>query len=145
MPVGILKVDRTFVTELADTGPDPAIVRGIIALAHQLELEVIVEGVETAIQYDLVRKMGCDVVQGYRPGRAISPLTATAPLRSEIFSPTGPQRAANRISGVPPIANDHASLVRRRPPKGAAVCHVGVNSGLSANAAGRLAPYERRP
>ena len=73
MPVDILKVDRSFVTELADAGPDPAIVRGIISLAHQLELEVIVEGVETALQYDLVRRMGCDVVQGYLLGRTLSP------------------------------------------------------------------------
>ena len=73
MPVDILKVDRSFVTELTATGPEPAIVRGIISLAHNLELEVIVEGVETAIQYDLVRKMGCDVVQGYLLGRTLSP------------------------------------------------------------------------
>ncbi|WP_169202395.1 putative bifunctional diguanylate cyclase/phosphodiesterase [Aromatoleum bremense] len=73
MPVDILKVDRSFITELTDTGPEPAIVRGIIALAHNLDLEVIVEGVETAIQYDLVRKMGCDVVQGYLFGRTLSP------------------------------------------------------------------------
>ncbi|NMG74223.1 putative bifunctional diguanylate cyclase/phosphodiesterase [Aromatoleum diolicum] len=73
MPVDILKVDRSFVTDLADTGPAPAIVRGIISLAHKLELEVIVEGVETAIQYDLVRKMGCDVVQGYLLGKTLSP------------------------------------------------------------------------
>lgn len=73
MPVDILKVDRSFVIDLANAGPDPAIVRGIISLAHNLELEVIVEGVETMIQYDLVRKMGCDIVQGYLLGRTLSP------------------------------------------------------------------------
>lgn len=57
----------------ADTGPTPIVVRGIIALAHQLEREVIAEGVETAIEYDLFRKMGCDVVLGYLLGRTLSP------------------------------------------------------------------------
>ncbi|MCZ4306142.1 EAL domain-containing protein [Zoogloeaceae bacterium G21618-S1] len=71
MPVDILKVDRSFVTDLAgtstgaDVNTDVAIVRGIIALAHNLDLEVVAEGVETQVQHDLLQAMGCDLIQGY--------------------------------------------------------------------------------
>ncbi len=71
MPVDILKVDRSFVTDLAsthtgsDADTDVAIVRGIIALAHNLDLEVVAEGVETQPQHDLLSAMGCDLIQGY--------------------------------------------------------------------------------
>ena len=71
MPVDILKVDRSFVTDLAstssasDTDTDVAIVRGIVALAHNLDLEVVAEGVETQAQHDLLHAMGCDLIQGY--------------------------------------------------------------------------------
>ena len=72
MPVDILKVDRSFVVDLAkertaDSGDDTdaAIVRGIIALAHNLDLQVVAEGVETQDQRDLLAQMGCDLIQGY--------------------------------------------------------------------------------
>lgn len=71
MPVDILKVDRSFVTDLggasssADADTDVAIVRGIVALAHNLDLEVVAEGVETQAQRDLLKTMGCDLIQGY--------------------------------------------------------------------------------
>ncbi|QID16475.1 EAL domain-containing protein [Nitrogeniibacter mangrovi] len=71
MPVDILKIDRSFVTDLAsaradaDTDTDAAIVRGIIALAHNLDLQVVAEGVETRAQHDLLAAMGCDLIQGY--------------------------------------------------------------------------------
>ncbi|MCK0513246.1 putative bifunctional diguanylate cyclase/phosphodiesterase [Aromatoleum buckelii] len=72
MPVRILKIDRSFVVDLADAA-DATIVRNIISLAHELDLTVIVEGVETADQHELLRVMGCDVVQGYLVGKSLPP------------------------------------------------------------------------
>ena len=72
MPVRILKIDRSFVVDLADAA-DATIVRNIISLAHELDLTVIVEGVETADQHELLRVMGCDVVQGYLVGESLPP------------------------------------------------------------------------
>ncbi len=71
MPVDILKIDRSFVTDLSEGrhGADASIVRGIIALGHNLGLEVIAEGVETEAQSQLLRQMACDLQQGYLLGR----------------------------------------------------------------------------
>jgi EAL domain-containing protein (putative c-di-GMP-specific phosphodiesterase class I) len=73
LPVRILKIDRSFVVDLAD-GAGSTIVRNIISLAHQLDLIVIVEGVETAAQHELLRVMGCDMVQGYLVGGSLPPV-----------------------------------------------------------------------
>ena len=65
LPVRWLKLDRQFVKEV-DTDPrDADLCAGIIALAHQLGLQVVAEGVETAAQRDVLAARGCDVFQGY--------------------------------------------------------------------------------
>jgi diguanylate cyclase (GGDEF)-like protein len=74
-PVDALKIDRTFVSEI-DSDPEArAIATAIIAMAHQLGLRVVGEGVETVIQEQILRAHGCDELQGYRYGR---PLPAAA-------------------------------------------------------------------
>jgi EAL domain-containing protein (putative c-di-GMP-specific phosphodiesterase class I) len=65
LPLHALKIDRAFVQELAGNDQDQVIVRSIIALAHNLNLDVIAEGVEDASTLALLRTMGCDSVQGY--------------------------------------------------------------------------------
>ncbi|MBL8446374.1 MAG: EAL domain-containing protein [Zoogloeaceae bacterium] len=65
LPVDILKIDRSFVHEIASDPADEAIVRGIMALAHALDLQVVAEGVESAAQQDTLKAMGCDQFQGY--------------------------------------------------------------------------------
>jgi EAL domain-containing protein (putative c-di-GMP-specific phosphodiesterase class I) len=74
-PIDVLKIDRSFVTHLGAGGDDCAIVRAIAALAHALDLEVIVEGVETAAQAAEAHALGCGSAQGYYFAR---PATATA-------------------------------------------------------------------
>ncbi|MRW85479.1 EAL domain-containing protein [Pseudoduganella sp. FT26W] len=63
-PIDVLKIDRSFVSDIGD-GDEAAIVVSIIALAHNLKLRVIAEGVETASQLDCLRRNGCDEIQGY--------------------------------------------------------------------------------
>ena len=64
-PVNALKIDRSFVNELAVSETSRRIVRGMIRLAHSLSLEVIAEGAETEEQLAILKKMKCDSVQGY--------------------------------------------------------------------------------
>jgi diguanylate cyclase (GGDEF)-like protein len=71
-----LKIDRFFTNGLDDNGHEgKAIVSAIIALAHSLDMDVVAEGVETESQYDKLKDMRCDEMQGFLLGR---PLTADA-------------------------------------------------------------------
>lgn len=69
-----LKIDRFFVQALDEGGPEArAIIAAIIELAHTLNMEVVAEGVETALQSNLLRMLGCDQVQGYFHSMPMSP------------------------------------------------------------------------
>ena len=74
-PIDVLKIDKTFVSDITHSDDDAAIVRTIISLAHSLRLKVIAEGVETDQQLAFLRQHGCDQMQGYLFSR---PLTAPA-------------------------------------------------------------------
>ncbi len=65
LPITALKIDRSFVTEMLTNQQDSTIVRSTIALAHNLSLDVIAEGVEDKETLAMLRAMGCDQAQGY--------------------------------------------------------------------------------
>jgi EAL domain-containing protein (putative c-di-GMP-specific phosphodiesterase class I) len=65
LPLDALKVDKSFVARLGDSGRDNAIVRSTVNLAHDLGLKVVAEGVETAALVERVRELGCDEAQGF--------------------------------------------------------------------------------
>jgi diguanylate cyclase (GGDEF)-like protein len=71
LPVDVVKVDRSFVADLVRSTEDRAVVEAVLTLARRMGLTVIAEGVETADQDDLLRRMGCPVVQGYLYGRPV--------------------------------------------------------------------------
>ncbi|MDA8561818.1 bifunctional diguanylate cyclase/phosphodiesterase [Gammaproteobacteria bacterium] len=62
LPVNILKIDKVFIDDIVE---DDRIVKSIIILAHQLNLKVVAEGVETKEQLDVLAACDCDVIQGY--------------------------------------------------------------------------------
>lgn len=65
LPVNALKLDRSFIINIATAPRDADVCEGIIELAHKLGLNVVAEGVETQEQYDALAERSCDIVQGY--------------------------------------------------------------------------------
>ena len=68
-PVNTVKIDRSFIMDLPGDKENEVLVQAIIAMAHGLRLEVIAEGVETAEQWEFLRNLDCDFVQGYFFGK----------------------------------------------------------------------------
>ncbi|HEX7298423.1 MAG TPA: amino acid permease [Solirubrobacteraceae bacterium] len=68
-PIAVLKVDRSFVSNLGGDSPDGAIVAAVISMAHGLGVEVVAEGVETEGQAAALQALGCEYAQGYLYGR----------------------------------------------------------------------------
>ena len=69
LPVNALKVDRSFVRDVAADPYDQAIVAAVVAVARALDFTVIAEGIETAEQLERIAALGCDQAQGYRFGK----------------------------------------------------------------------------
>jgi len=96
LPVHTLKIDRSFVTEMATAREGLALVSTIIKLAHSLKLNVVAEGVETAQQSRLLRLLKCDEMQGY---------LISTPLPADLFearylAPVVGKRLADRAVGL---------------------------------------------
>jgi len=105
LPVDEIKIDRSFVSQMADDRHDRMIVRTIIDLAHNLGLRVLAEGVEDAATLELLRDLGCDDVQGHLVGHPVPAAELAALLHT---------RGALRDRGV------------RRPPAPALGCLGGA-------------------
>ncbi|EXG82896.1 diguanylate cyclase (GGDEF) domain-containing protein [Cryptosporangium arvum DSM 44712] len=71
LPVGIVKLDRSFVSEVGEQGANESIVRAVLAMAGALDLKVVAEGVETDVQRDWLRDQGCDLGQGWLYGKPV--------------------------------------------------------------------------
>ncbi|MFM2060866.1 MAG: hypothetical protein RLZZ507_536 [Cyanobacteriota bacterium] len=64
-PVDVLKIDRSFISQIQENGDNIELVKAIITLAEQLKIEVVAEGIETAYQLQFLRDLNCDFGQGY--------------------------------------------------------------------------------
>jgi diguanylate cyclase (GGDEF)-like protein/PAS domain S-box-containing protein len=106
--VSRLKIDRRFIADVATSADDAAIVRATVGLAHELGIEVVEEGVETAGQRDFLIAASCKVAQGYLFGQPMPAAAAGELLRHNPASPPAPLKAAP------------APIVRPRVPAAAA-------------------------
>lgn len=92
-PVDGIKIDKSFVDNLAQDETSQALVRTIIALAESLNLDIVAEGIEHAEQASLLQAMGCPHGQGYLFGRPVDVRGATQALRPRLLHPKAPPKA----------------------------------------------------
>jgi diguanylate cyclase (GGDEF)-like protein len=72
LPVDLLKIDRSFISDLPGSEASAAIVAAAIELSHRLGLAVVAEGVESAEQYEFLEELGCDLIQGFVVSKPVS-------------------------------------------------------------------------
>ncbi|HMC69590.1 MAG TPA: GGDEF domain-containing phosphodiesterase, partial [Mycobacteriales bacterium] len=104
LPVHEVKIDKSFVFNMADDQDDDAIVCAVVGLAHRLRLAVVAEGVETVHARDRLVDIGCDVAQGFWYSRPLAPadvapwFAGLADLRPPaVAEPTKPQLRVAQI------------------------------------------------
>jgi diguanylate cyclase (GGDEF)-like protein len=119
LPASVLKLDKSFLVDVAAGNDAATIVEALIDMAHTLRKEVVAEGVEREDQLEFLRGLGCETVQGYLYSRplpadeiaryalarseqyplraaSVSPVPAAGDFRSAVVPPAGAQRAENR-------------------------------------------------
>ena len=101
LPVMGLKIARPFVKGLADPSGDSRLVRGIIELAHSLELQLVAEGIELPEQRDALRALGCPLGQGFLFARPLALPAFHALLREQQHPDAGPLSQARSSSATP--------------------------------------------
>jgi diguanylate cyclase (GGDEF)-like protein len=97
LPLRTLKIDRSFVKDLEKDGSHYTIILAVIQMASGLNLSVVAEGVETELQYQLLRELGCDYFQGFlfhRPMPAEQVLAVLEANGSENGSGNGPENGS---------------------------------------------------
>jgi len=77
LPIDALKIDKSFVYDMASSGKARELVRTIIQMGHNLGMDVIAEGIETAEQHVLLRELGCELGQGHLFSRPIRHASAS--------------------------------------------------------------------
>jgi EAL domain-containing protein (putative c-di-GMP-specific phosphodiesterase class I) len=107
LPAADVKIDRSFVRDVATQPRDAAIVRATVALAHELGLTVTAEGIETAEALRRLRELGCDHGQGYfiaRPmpgGEVLSWLDEVLPTLRPHADPASPRVRSTSLAAAP--------------------------------------------
>jgi diguanylate cyclase (GGDEF)-like protein/PAS domain S-box-containing protein len=71
--VDVLKIDRTFIAQLTETNPDAELIRTILRIGQSLNMVTIAEGIETDLQLNSVKELGCELGQGYLFARPLPP------------------------------------------------------------------------
>ena len=72
MPIDTLKIDKSFVDKAYESERESQVIKSIIELAHNLNLHVVAEGVETLNQKEMLKQLGCNSIQGYYFARPMS-------------------------------------------------------------------------
>ncbi len=86
LPLDVLKIDRSFVSDLAEKPLNAAFVKTIIELAHLLNVRIVAEGVENGDQISVLRELGCDEWQGYLFSRPVPAVEFSELLRGDTIA-----------------------------------------------------------
>jgi len=97
-PVDSIKIDRSFIGQVADNPDDAAIAKAIIMMAHSLQLTVTAEGVETAAQLAFLVSNSCNEVQGYYFSRPLPGAECGALLKQQLLKPSRGSGDAQRVA-----------------------------------------------
>jgi PAS domain S-box-containing protein/diguanylate cyclase (GGDEF)-like protein len=114
-PVDRVKVDQSFIREIATHAGDAAICRAIIAMAHGLGMKVSAEGVETEAQLKYLRMLHCDEAQGFYFSPAVAPeeVEKTFNVPSRLFDVEPPQRTLLLVDDEPNVLASLNRALRR--------------------------------
>ena len=111
LPLDVLKIDKSFISQISTANDDNAIVIAVIAMARSLRLRVVAEGVETLEELAFLRVHQCDEAQGYYFSKPVVPRQFAELLKSGLPESAGiPRRGAT--SGLPTV---EAESARRSP------------------------------
>ena len=98
-PFDRIKIDRAFITKIAEDKQSEAIVEAILTLSRNLKLEVVAEGVQTQPELDILQALGCNYVQGFLTGRPLPAIQA----RAVLSGPCKQMSAALRRTAQPQV------------------------------------------
>jgi len=84
LPIDVLKIDRSFVTQVETDADDAALLGAIVSMAKVMRLRVVAEGVETEGQLSVLRELGCDEIQGNLLSKPVSADEIEALMQSSI-------------------------------------------------------------
>jgi len=122
-PLDAVKVDRSFVQDIAADSDDASITRAVITMAHHLKLKVVAEGVETAEQLALLITHQCDIIQGYFFSRPLPPSAMTDLLLADQRLPAHLLRSGTRQPLALFVAVDsHSEVVSMLLRDGHRIC-----------------------
>ena len=97
LPITTLKIDRSFISQISSKSDGAEIVKTIILLANNLNMEVVAEGIETEKQLEILKSIGCELGQGYLFSRPIIAKEALTLLKEESDTDFIPQSNENRL------------------------------------------------
>lgn len=72
LPIDVIKIDRSLISNLKSNTKNIVIVKAIIAMSHSLNIKVVAEGIETQEEFEMLKKFECDYIQGYLIGKPMA-------------------------------------------------------------------------